>query len=193
MEPERIELSFPDCQPGVLPLDDSPERQGMLSIAPPATVKPRIRANLGVQQLLGRNQTCVSPASGTGVTRTRIPAQRTRCLPFGRQPLTTPQTSVPYANAFWSVCLQGVWSRRESNAHYRDANAMSSRWTTTPKWSEWGILPSRPPVPETGALLSELHSVSRGDRRDLNSLDSCVHSARARLFALDRHGRDGGS
>ena len=46
--------------------------------------------------------------------------------------------------------------------------------------SEWGILPSRPPAPEAGALLSELHSVSRGDRRDLNSL----------LHAFTAHGLD---
>ena len=62
VEPEGIEPSFPDCQPGVRPLDDGPICQGMLPYTTQRS-NPRIRANLGEQALLDEEvEPRISPA-----------------------------------------------------------------------------------------------------------------------------------
>ena len=50
--------------------------------------------------------------------------------------------------------------------------------------SEWGILPSRPPGPEPGALLSELHSVKSGVANETSNSYLLVHSQSCNLYTM---------
>ena len=141
VEPEGIGPSFPDCQPGVLPLDDGPLGPENANLAPPALRSPYSSESWRQSLCRARKSNLASPQL------------------WNRRDSNTHPLAANEVSSLWTTA---PWSRRESNAHSRAANAKSYRWTTTPKWSEWGILPSRPPDPESGALLSELHSVSLG-------------------------------
>lgn len=76
VEPEGIEPSFPDCQPGVFPLDDGPEARvcfpiALLQSAPPYT-------SVSWQPQTAEQESNLRlPGSGTDVTRTRIFTLRT--------------------------------------------------------------------------------------------------------------------
>lgn len=114
----------------------------------------RIRANLGDKAFAGRgSRTSHLPSCGTGVTRTRIPSLRTRCLPFGRRPHGVD------ANRTRILALQ----TRSPTVGRRPRNGRSGEFCHP------GLL-----IPNQALFYLSYTPSVWGDRRDLNSLGRAV-------------------